>query len=46
MNPFYAFGILAMAYAAIIMRHERRAKALAITGFLYVILGTLIEVMP
>lgn len=44
MNPFYVFGIAAMVYAAMVMRHERRAKALAITGFLYVVLGALIQV--
>lgn len=43
MNPFTIFGMLAMVYAAMVMRHERRAKAVAITGFVWVTLGALIQ---
>ena len=46
MNPFTVFGVLAMVFAATAMRHERRAKALAITGFLYVVLGALMQATP
>jgi hypothetical protein len=46
MNPFLIFGVLAMAYAAVVMRHEGRARALAIVGLTWLLLGLLLDVMP
>lgn len=44
MNPFVIFGVLAMAFAATVVRSEGRAKALAILGFAWLVLGILIDV--
>jgi hypothetical protein len=41
-NPFFIFGVLAMGFAATIVKHEGRAKALALTGFMWVVLGMLV----
>jgi hypothetical protein len=43
MNPFLVFGVIAMAFAAVVVRHEPRAKALAITGFTFALLGVILE---
>jgi hypothetical protein len=43
-NPFLIFGVIAMAVAALFMRDEPPARALAFVGFLFTAFGVAITI--